>query len=165
VSEIHVLRVRRISRRKHPEIMAVVADHCGRMIVTADKRYRPRTAFAAGHGGLGTFGLYAGCSPAKAEQVEKLLVAELERLADGGITESELFRSAGQLRGSLVLWMEDSGSRMSRLGRAELVYGELYSLEESLDRIRAVTREDVRDLAQDLATRPRSTIRVGPFGA
>ncbi|MBO0607421.1 M16 family metallopeptidase [Myceligenerans salitolerans] len=122
-------------------------------------------SFAAGHGGLGTFGLYAGCAPAKAEQVEKLLVQELERLADGGITEAELARSVGQLRGSLVLGLEDSGSRMSRLGRAELVYGELYSLEESLERIRAVTREDVRALAQDLASRPRSVVRVGPFAA
>ncbi|GAB4084979.1 pitrilysin family protein [Myceligenerans cantabricum] len=122
-------------------------------------------SFAAGHGGLGTFGLYAGCAPAKAEQVEELLVAELERLADGGITEAELTRSVGQLRGSLVLGLEDSGSRMSRLGRAELVHGELYSLEESLDRIRAVTRENVRTLAQELASRPRSVIRVGPFDA
>ncbi|GAB3157577.1 pitrilysin family protein [Myceligenerans halotolerans] len=122
-------------------------------------------SFAAGHGGLGTFGLYAGCAPAKAEQVEELLVHELERLADGGITEAELTRSAGQLRGSLVLGLEDSGSRMSRLGRAELVYGELYSLEESLDRIRAVTLADVRALAQDLASRPRSVVRVGPFAA
>ncbi|RPF22108.1 M16 family metallopeptidase [Myceligenerans xiligouense] len=121
-------------------------------------------SFAAGHGGVGTFGLYAGCAPAKAEQVEELLVHELERLADGGITEAELTRSVGQLRGSLVLGLEDSGSRMSRLGRAELVYGELYSLEEALSRIRAVTLEDVRALAQDLASRPRSVVRVGPFG-
>ncbi|MBE1874671.1 M16 family metallopeptidase [Myceligenerans pegani] len=121
-------------------------------------------SFAAGHGGLGTFGLYAGCAPAKAEQVEKLLVHELERLAEDGITEAELIRSVGQLRGSLVLGLEDSGSRMSRLGRAELVYGELFSLEENLARIRAVTREDVRALARDLASRPRSVVRVGPFG-
>lgn len=120
-------------------------------------------SFAAGHGGLGTFGLYAGCAPAKAGQVEELLVHELERLADGGITAAELTRSVGQLRGSLVLGLEDSGSRMSRLGRAELVYGELYSLEESLDRIRAVTLDDVESLAQDLASRPRSVVRVGPF--
>ncbi|GAA1872696.1 pitrilysin family protein [Myceligenerans crystallogenes] len=121
-------------------------------------------SFAAGYGGLGTFGLYAGCAPAKAEQVEKLLVDELERLAAGGITAAELERSVGQLRGGLVLGLEDSGSRMSRLGRAELVYGELYSVAESLERISAVTRQDVLALAQELAGRPRSVVRVGPFG-
>ena len=121
-------------------------------------------SFAAGHGGLGTFGLYAGCSPSKVEVVEELLHAELDRLAGDGITAAELERSVGQLSGGLVLGLEDSGSRMSRLGKAELVFGEILSLEESLDRIRAVTADDVRDLAADLAGRPRSVVRVGPFG-
>jgi len=53
---------------------------------------------------------------------------------------------------------------MSRLGKAELVFGEILSLEESLDRIRAVTADDVRELAAELAGRPRSVVRVGPFG-
>ncbi len=121
-------------------------------------------SFASGHGGTGTFGLYAGCAPAKAEQVTELLTAELDRLAADGITSQELTRAIGQLSGGLVLGLEDSGSRMSRLGRAELVYGELYSLEESLAAIRAVTLDDVHALAQDLAARPRSVVRVGPFG-
>lgn len=121
-------------------------------------------SFASGHGGLGTFGLYAGCAPAKVDQVTELLVEGLERLAADGITDAELERSIGQLSGGLVLGLEDSGSRMSRLGKAELVHGELLSLEESLERIRAVTADDVRDLAADLAARPRSVVRVGPFG-
>ncbi|GAB2459950.1 M16 family metallopeptidase [Xylanimonas ulmi] len=121
-------------------------------------------SFAAGHGGLGTFGLYAGCAPSKAEVVERLLHEELDRLACDGITAAELERSIGQLSGGLVLGLEDTGSRMSRLGKAELVFGEILSLEESLERIRAVTVDDVRDLAVDLAARPRSVVRVGPFG-
>jgi len=121
-------------------------------------------SFAAGHGGLGTFGLYAGCTPSKVGVVEQLLHAELDRLANDGITAAELERSVGQLSGGLVLGLEDSGSRMSRLGKAELVFGEILSLEESLDRIRAVTADDVRELAAELAGRPRSVVRVGPFG-
>ncbi|GMA26453.1 hypothetical protein GCM10025864_42120 [Luteimicrobium album] len=121
-------------------------------------------SFASAHGGLGTFGLYAGCAPAKVDQVTKILGEELDRFADGGITDAELQRSVGQLSGGLVLGLEDSGSRMSRLGKAELVYGELMTLEESLERIRAVTADDVRELAADLASRPRSVVRVGPFG-
>jgi predicted Zn-dependent peptidase len=122
-------------------------------------------SFASGHADTGVFGLYAGCAPAKIDEVTELMVAELERLADGGITDAELRRSVGQLSGSLVLGLEDSGSRMSRLGKSELVHGELLSTQESLDRGRAVTAREVQELAADLAARPRSVVRVGPFGA
>ena len=121
-------------------------------------------SFASGHADTGVFGLYAGCTPAKVDQVTELLIAEWERLADGGITDAELRRSIGQLSGGLVLNLEDSGSRMSRLGKSELVHGELLSTEEALDRLRAVTAEQVRELAAELASRPRSVVRVGPFG-
>ncbi|WP_264031474.1 M16 family metallopeptidase [Cellulosimicrobium sp. SH8] len=121
-------------------------------------------SFASGHGGIGTFGLYAGCAPSKVDEVTALLHSELDRLADGGITGAELDRSIGQLSGGMVLGLEDSGSRMSRLGKAELVYGELLSVEESLDAVRSVTADDVQKLAGELASRPRSVVRVGPFG-
>jgi predicted Zn-dependent peptidase len=121
-------------------------------------------SFASGHADTGVFGLYAGCTPAKVDEVTELLVAELERLADAGITDAELRRSVGQLSGGLVLGLEDSGSRMSRLGKSELVHGELLSTQESLDRVRAVTAAEVQELAVDLAARPRSVVRVGPFG-
>ncbi|QZN84531.1 pitrilysin family protein [Cellulomonas sp. C5510] len=121
-------------------------------------------SFASGHADTGVFGLYAGCTPGRVDEVTDLLVAELERLADGGITDAELRRSVGQLSGGLVLGLEDSGSRMSRLGKSELVHGELLSTQESLDRVRAVTATDVQELAADLASRPRSVVRVGPFG-
>lgn len=121
-------------------------------------------SFASGHAETGTFGLYAGCTPSRIDEVEALLSTEWERLADSGITASELERSIGQLSGGLVLGMEDTGSRMSRLGKAELVHGELLSLDESLDRIRAVTAAEVQELAAELAALPRSVVRIGPFG-
>ena len=121
-------------------------------------------SFASGHADVGIFGLYAGCAPAKVDEVTALLEEEWERLANDGITPGELTRSIGQLSGGLVLGMEDSGARMSRLGKAELVFGELTTLDESLERIRAVTAQDVRELAADLASRPRSIVRIGPFG-
>ncbi|MBC7550076.1 MAG: insulinase family protein [Cellulomonas sp.] len=121
-------------------------------------------SFASGHADVGIFGLYAGCAPAKVDEVTALLEEEWERLANNGVTPGELTRSIGQLSGGLVLGMEDSGARMSRLGKAELVFGELTTLDESLERIRAVTAQDVRELAADLASRPRSIVRIGPFG-
>jgi predicted Zn-dependent peptidase len=120
-------------------------------------------SFAQAYSDAGYFGLYAGCAPAKVDQVIELMRVELERLADKGITEDELERGIGQLRGGLVLGMEDTGSRMSRLGKAELVYGEYVGLEEALQRIGSVTTDDVQSLAADLAGRPRSLTGVGPF--
>ena len=121
-------------------------------------------SFASGHAETGLFGLYAGCTPAKVDEVTELLVVELERMADAPMGAPELARSIGQLSGGLVLGMEDTGSRMSRLGKAELVLGQLLDVDESLERIRAVTAEQVRELAAELAAAPRSIVRVGPFG-
>ncbi len=122
-------------------------------------------AFSSGHADTGLLGLYAGCTPNKVDEVVELLVHEWERLAQDGITPAEHHRAIGQLSGGLVLGLEDSGSRMTRLGKAELVHGELLSQAESLERIRAVTAEEVRSLAAELAARPRSIVTVGPFGA
>ncbi|MGP7960769.1 M16 family metallopeptidase [Sanguibacter sp. A247] len=121
-------------------------------------------SFASGYAGAGVFGLYAGCAPSRIDEVTGLLVAELERLADSGMTDDELRRSQGQLRGGLVLGLEDSGSRMTRLGKAELTHGELLSVDEALERVAAVTRQQVQELAIELAGRPRTIVRVGPFG-
>ncbi len=121
-------------------------------------------SFAAGHADAGLFGLYAGCTPAKVDEVTTLLVSQWQRMADEPMPAAELARAVGQLSGGLVLGLEDSGSRMTRLGKAELVTGELLSVDESLERIRAVTAVQVQDLAADLVTRPRSVVRVGPFG-
>jgi len=121
-------------------------------------------SFASGHAETGLFGLYAGCTPARVDEVTALMVQELERMADEPMGAAELSRSIGQLCGGLVLGMEDTGSRMSRLGKAELVHGELLDIDESLARVRAVTAQQVQALAGELAAAPRSVVRVGPFG-
>ena len=92
-----------------------------------------------------------------------LLVAELGRLAAGGVPDDELARAHGQMAGSLVLGLEDTGSRMSRLGKAELVHGEYVGLDEALSRVRSVTAADVQALAADLASKPLTMAVVGPF--
>ncbi len=121
-------------------------------------------SFASAHADAGLFGVYAGCTPAKVDEVTALLVEEWEKLAQAPMTPAELRRSVGQLSGSLVLGLEDAGSRMSRLGKAEIVAGELLGVEETLERIRSVTAVQVQELAAELAARPRSVVRVGPFG-
>jgi predicted Zn-dependent peptidase len=120
-------------------------------------------SFSSAYADSGYFGLYAGCAPGKIDEVISVLRSELERMAADGITAEELARAHGQLSGGLVLGLEDSGSRMSRLGKAELVHGEYLSLDDSLASVRAVTAEQVRVLAAELASRPRSVAVVGPF--
>src|SRR5699024_2266358 len=81
-------------------------------------------SFSAAYSDAGYFGMYAGCTPAKVGEVIGLLEAELEKLAAQGISEEELRKAKGQLSGGTVLALEDPGSRMSRLGRAEMITGE-----------------------------------------
>jgi predicted Zn-dependent peptidase len=118
-------------------------------------------SFAAGYSDAGVFGLYAGCSPAKAPQVTELMLGEFARLGADGVSEEELARAVGQLSGSSALALEDSDTRMSRLGRAELTLGEFVDLDETLRRLALVTAEGVRELAADLAARPLSIAAVG----
>ncbi len=120
-------------------------------------------SFASSYADSGYVGLYAGCTPAKVDQVVALLNAELDRIAEHGVDPDELARGIGQIRGGLVLGMEDTGSRMSRLGKAELVHGEYLSVDDVLEVMEAVTAEQVLALAADLASRPRSLAVVGPF--
>ncbi|GAA5195613.1 pitrilysin family protein [Arthrobacter gyeryongensis] len=120
-------------------------------------------SFASAYADAGYFGMYAGCTPSKVKQVLELLGAELDKLAADGITDEELRKAVGQLCGGIVLALEDTGSRMSRLGRAELVSGEFQDIDETLARIKAVTADQVQELARVLAEAPRTVTVVGPF--
>jgi predicted Zn-dependent peptidase len=120
-------------------------------------------SFASSYADAGYFGMYAGCTPSKVRQVLDLLGLELDKLAEGGISDDELRKAVGQLCGGIVLALEDTGSRMSRLGRAELVSGEYQDIDETLRLIKAVTAQEVQDLARELAAAPRTVTVVGPF--
>lgn len=122
-------------------------------------------SFASSYADAGYFGMYAGCTPSKVRQVLDLLGLELDKLAEGGISDDELRKAVGQLCGGIVLALEDTGSRMSRLGRAELVSGEYQDIDETLRQIKAVTAQEVQELARELAAAPRTVTVVGPFEA
>ncbi|WP_159621822.1 M16 family metallopeptidase [Ruania rhizosphaerae] len=120
-------------------------------------------SFSGGFADAGMFGLYAGCAPGKVEQVVDLLEEQWQLLASDLVPVQELERGIGQVCGQMVLGLEDNGSRMSRLGRTEISTGELLTVTETLDRVRAVRAEDVRALAADLLVQPRHLTVVGPF--
>src|SRR6195952_1034552 len=118
-------------------------------------------SFSPSYSDAGLFGIYAGCSPTKTAQVAELMVSEFRGIATRGVTDEEMRRASGQLSGASALALEDSDTRMSRLGRSELTLGEFLDLDESLRRIAMVTPNDVRELAEELVARPLSIAAVG----
>lgn len=122
-------------------------------------------SFNQGYSDAGTFGLYAGCSKDKAEEVTKLMIAELGKIASDGITEAELSLAKGNISGGLALKFETNQARMSRLASAEIVSGEFLDLDETLRRFEAVALSEVSDLAKDLLAKPKSLVAVGDVEA
>lgn len=120
-------------------------------------------SYASQFADAGMFGVYVGCQPQKVDQVLALCRKTVSGVASKGITDDELAWAKGLARGSLVLGLEDTGSRMSRLGKAELVYTELASIDELLSRIDAVTPDDVRELAASVLAATPALAVVGPF--
>jgi predicted Zn-dependent peptidase len=119
-------------------------------------------SFASHHADSGLVGVSVGCLPDRVDEVLETVRGEFAKLVADGITEPELERSKGQLRGGLVLGLEESSSRMSRLGKAELVYDELLTIDEVLARVGAVTADEVQALAAELFVRPELLAVVGP---
>ena len=118
-------------------------------------------SFNQGYSDGAYFGLYAGCSPAKTTEVTRLMLEELAKLADSGITADELTLAKGNINGGLALKFESTQARMSRLVGTELVNGEFYDLDATIEQFNAVTANAVRDLAADLVSRERSIVAVG----
>ena len=115
------------------------------------------------YAGAGTFSVYAGCSKKRVPEVLRLIRSELDRVAAEGITPEEVARGRGQLKGGLVLGLEDTGSRMSRLGKSELSYGEYLPVREVLARLDAVDEEQVRSVADELFNQETCLAVVGPY--
>jgi predicted Zn-dependent peptidase len=118
-------------------------------------------SFSSGYSDAGVFGLYAGCSPRNVNEVASLLFDEFHRLATDGVTAAELARAKGQLAGSAALALEDTDTRMSRLGRSEIGSGEFIDYEASMGMLNAVTIDQITALAADIGARDVSVVVVG----
>jgi predicted Zn-dependent peptidase len=97
----------------------------------------------------GMLTVYAGTAKETVGQVLDLTIAEFRSMKESPVTDEELRRAKNHLKGSLMLSLESTSSRMSNLARQELYFGKFYSLDEILASIEAVSREDVRSLAQE----------------
>jgi predicted Zn-dependent peptidase len=92
--------------------------------------------------------VYAGTAAETVGRVIDLTIKEFRALKESRVTDEELRRSKNHLKGSLMLSLESTSSRMSNLARQELYFGRFYSLDEILAGIEAVTSEELQSLAQ-----------------
>jgi predicted Zn-dependent peptidase len=120
-------------------------------------------SFTSLYADTGLFGVYAGCAPGKVDEVLAITRDELAKAAASGLTDSEVARGKGMLKGSLVLGLEDTGSRMSRLGKGELLHPDLLTVDEILTRADRVTTADVAEVAAELLNCRPSLAVIGPF--
>lgn len=120
-------------------------------------------SFAHHYTGTGIFGVYAGTTKEKVNEVVEIIKKELADVAANGITEEELERGKGALRGGLVLGLEETNARMTRIAKGELLYGEYMSLDDTLSKIDAVSIADIKALAAQLFTQKALLCVVGSF--
>ncbi|MGB9866902.1 MAG: M16 family metallopeptidase [Bacillota bacterium] len=120
-------------------------------------------SYQASFSDAGLFGVYAGVSPKNAAYVVELVLKHLRTIASDGISWEELRHAKSQAKGSVVLALESTSSRMIRLGRSELALGRVVGIEEVIRRLESVTLEDVRRVAGMLFGNGRLALAaIGP---
>ncbi|MFJ8313650.1 MULTISPECIES: M16 family metallopeptidase [unclassified Streptomyces] len=120
-------------------------------------------SYTSGFADCGLFGVYAGCRPSQVHDVLKICRDELDRVANEGLSDDEIGRAVGQLSGSTVLGLEDTGALMNRIGKSELCWGSQMSVDDMLARIAEVTPDDVREVARDVLGQRPSLSVIGPL--
>jgi predicted Zn-dependent peptidase len=120
--------------------------------------YSYRSAFLE----TGMLAVYAGTAPGRAQEVLGIIHDELDRIAEG-VTDHELRVAKGHIKGSLALGLEDSGGRMMRIGRSELVHASVLSFEELVARTEAVGHADLARVVDRIWSNARVTAVIGPF--
>jgi predicted Zn-dependent peptidase len=120
-------------------------------------------SYSSSFADCGLFGIYAGCQPRRVPEVLKICRDELQQVAEHGLADEELHRAIGQFSGSTVLSLEDTGALMNRIGKSELCWGRQLSVDATLERIAAVTPEEVRAVARDVLGQRPSLAVIGPL--
>ncbi|HYU16665.1 MAG TPA: pitrilysin family protein [Candidatus Acidoferrum sp.] len=123
-------------------------------------------SYATQYSETGSFSVYAGAAPKRIHDVLAIVRDELDRVVADGLSDEELERGKGHLKGSLVLGLEDTSGRMTRLGKSEITSGEILTVDDIIRRVDDVTDEDVRAVAKEvLGATPRALALIGPFEA
>ncbi|MGI9666473.1 MAG: M16 family metallopeptidase [Acidimicrobiia bacterium] len=112
----------------------------------------------------GASAIYVGTTPSQSEEVLKIIREQIALIAENGLTDEELARAKGHIKGALAIGLEDANSWMNRIGRTELTRLEHMTVTETVDRIAAVTNEEIIDVAQAAYEGPFVIGAVAPFG-
>lgn len=118
-------------------------------------------SYHSSHADSGLFTVYAGTAPKQTKDVLDLTMEVLHEISRKGMSENELRKGKEQLKGSLILSLESTGSRMNRLGKNELMTGRHYTLDEMIEQIEAVTMERVNEVIHDMFSKPYALAMVG----
>jgi predicted Zn-dependent peptidase len=111
----------------------------------------------------GMVAIYAGTAPERVAETLSVIDAEIARLIRDGLDADEIAAAKGHLTGSLQMGLETSASRMRRIGRAEMIEGQVPSLDEVVGRIERVTPDDIaRIIDRVFNADPRTLAVVGP---
>jgi len=120
-------------------------------------------SFSALYQDTGEFAIYAGTRPSNAEEVVRLIQTEVERMALDGVNPDELDRVRQAATGHLVLGMESTRNRMTRLGKNDVTGGEILSADEVMERFNAVTMDDIKRVAAEVLSAEKVLAVIGPF--
>ena len=121
--------------------------------------------FKLAYADSGAWGVHVGTTPHQTDTALTVIREELAKVVEHGITPEELERAKGSMRGGLALALEDSNSRMVRLGRDELAGMPHLSVDERLEKLEAVDLDAVKSVAADVYGAPTRVMgAVGPFG-
>lgn len=118
-------------------------------------------SYHSSHIDNGVFTIYTGTAPKQTEEVLKVTIEMLSEIAEKGMTDAELRKGKEQLKGSLILSLESTNSRMNRIGKNELMTGRHYTLDEMINRIESVEMEHIHALTRKLFSKPFAIAMVG----
>jgi len=118
-------------------------------------------SYHTAHRDGGMFTIYTGTAPKQTEEVLKVSMEIVNQMIHQGMTAAELRKGKEQLKGSLILSLESTSSRMNRLGKNELLLGKHYSMDEIIERIEEVELEQVHQLTKDVFSHPFALAMVG----
>ncbi|MCB1246436.1 MAG: insulinase family protein, partial [Acidimicrobiia bacterium] len=111
----------------------------------------------------GASAIYVGTTPTQAAEVLELVRSEVDKLLDRGLTDDELERAKGHVKGALALGLEDAQSRMTRLGRTELTGLDHMTVDETVERIARIDHQELIAAAKAAYSGPYVIGAVGPF--
>jgi predicted Zn-dependent peptidase len=122
-------------------------------------------SFISSHVDAGMFGFYMGVDPKRAKETTRLVLEEIDRIKNEPIETSELSGAIEYTKGSLLLASESADNQMVRSAQNEIHFGDDIALQSIIEKVEAVTADEIRDLANDLFKRKQMTLTLlGPLG-